>query len=165
MNNQIKGLYIDEVLLERLAKLGKNNSLSISALLNEIIGSYLEKHDPNWLKKENKRLFQRKRVMIPAMIYKSSESELVGRYHSTTILDISLGGIRLSFTPDSTTKNEIEKEGSEFEVIFSLDKEGEPVVIRCSPTRVKDTEHGIQVGAAFNEANSHSHEYLQKYLM
>jgi hypothetical protein len=165
MNSQIKGLYIDESLLERLAELGKNNSLSISALLNEIIGSYLEENDPQWSKKENKRIFQRKRVMIPAMIYKSSKSELIGRYHSTTILDISLGGIRLSFTPDSTSKNEMDKDGSEFEVIFSLDKEGEPVVLRCNLTRVKDTEHGIQVGATFSEANSHSHEYLQKYLM
>jgi hypothetical protein len=165
MDSHARGLHIDEVLLERLAELGKNNSLSVSALLNELITNYLEENDPNWLKNNEKRLFKRKRVMIPAMIYKSSESELVGRYHSTTILDISLGGMRLSFAPESTCKNEIDKDGSEFEVLFSLDKEGEPVVLRCNLARIKNTELGIQVGASFCEANAHSHEYLQKYLM
>lgn len=165
MDSHTRGLHIDEVILERLAELGKNNSLSVSALLNELITVYLEENDPNWLKNNDKRLFKRKRVMIPAMIYKSSESELVGRYHSTTILDISLGGIRLNFSPESTCKNEIDKDGSEFELLFSLDKEGEPVVLRCNLARIKNTEHGIQVGASFCEANAHSHEYLQKYLM
>jgi hypothetical protein len=165
MDSQTRGLYIDEALLERLAELGKDNSLSVSSLLNELITSYLEENDPKWLKSRDKRLFKRKRVMIPAMIYKSSESELVGRYHSTTILDISLGGMRLSCAPESTCKNEIEKDGSEFEVLFSLDKENEPVVLRCNLARIKNTEHGVQMGASFCEANSHSHEYLQKYLM
>jgi hypothetical protein len=165
MDSQTRGLYIDEVLLERLAELGKTNSISVSALINELITSYLEENDPQWFKNKDKRLFKRKRVMIPAMIYKSSESELVGRYHSTTILDLSLGGIRLSFAPESTCKNEIDKDGSEFEVLFSLDKESEPIVLRCTLSRVKNTEHGVQMGASFCEANAHSHEYLQKYLM
>ena len=63
MDSQARGLYIDVVLLERLAELGKNNSLSVSALLNELITSYLEENDPQWLKNKDKRLFKRKRVM------------------------------------------------------------------------------------------------------
>lgn len=157
--------YIDEAILERLAGIGKCNGLSLSALLNEILQSYLETNDPNFRSGEDRRRFNRKKVIIPAIIYEKNESESIGRYSSSTILDLSLGGVRLSFPLGSESKTQIIKSGTEFEVIFSLNGSKEPVVFKCNAARLEKKDYGVQVGAAFNASNVQSHDYLQKHLV
>ncbi len=164
MISQTQALYIDESIIDRLAEIGKHNGLGLSALLSEILLSYLEENDPRWVSSEDRRGFTRKKVMIPAMIFEKSATELVGRYHSATILDISLGGVRLSLPLERDGKTEIIKKGNEFEIIFSMNGNNETMYFNCNLSRMQKTEHSIQVGAVFSETNPQSHECLQKCL-
>ncbi len=159
-----QGIYIDECLLERLAVIGKKSALSVSALLNEIVATYLETNDPLFKQCEEKRNFKRRKIILPAMIFEKSTTDMVGRYYSATILDLSLGGVRLSFPLHRNGKTEIINKGAEFEVIFSMDDDSDPMYFRCSLNRIHKSGHSIQLGAAFCETDPQSHERLQKNL-
>lgn len=164
MHNLKEKLYIDEGLLERLADISEQKKISVSALLNEIVGNYLDIEEYQG-KKNDRRKFKRKKVMIQAMLFEKSEHENSGRYHPTTILDISMGGVKLNIPLERTGKTDIFNAGSEFEVMFSPDETTGPLVLCCFLARMEKKEYGIQLGAQFTETDTNCHEFLQKYLM
>jgi len=105
---------------------------------------------------------ERKEVILPAFIGEvHSQAEKFG---TGTILDISIGGIRLS-VPKGTNLEKIGIETDEFSVTFSLTSKPQPIKVKCQPKWVSDSTEAVQIGAAFVDPNFQIHETLQKYLM
>ena len=110
----------------------------------------------------DRRRPERKDVILPAFIGEAhSQAEKFG---TGTILDISIGGIRLS-VPKGTNLEKIGIETAEFSVTFTLTSKPEPFKVKCQPKWVSDSTEAVQIGAAFVDPNFQIHETLQKYLM
>jgi hypothetical protein len=160
------GFYIDEEILDDLDALALAHGLSLSALLDEVLREYLEKRKHNAGRSaSDKRRFRRKKVLIPAMVYHKPDTGGSGRYFATTIVDISMGGMRMSIPLPGNGNLRIEQNSSEFEVIFSISEDTEPIRIKCRPQRIDQKQNQIQVGAAFSGSESESHERLHQYIM
>ena len=158
--------YIGEEVLDELDALALAHGLSLSALLDQVLRGYLEgrKAAPGKSASE-KRRFRRRKVLLPAMVFEKPRDGVGGRYYPTTIVDISIGGMRLSVPMPADGSVRIERDEEDFEVIFSLAEDSEPIRVRCRPQRVDRKASQLQVGAAFSGADADSHEQLQHYLM
>ncbi len=111
----------------------------------------------------DRRKYQRKQVMLPAFIGRNPSQ--VQEFETGSVLDVSLGGIRFAIPGNSPSKIQPTEEPVEYSVIFTLPDQRQPVKIRCLAQSVQDSDKEIQIGAAFVDADFHSYQNLQKYLI
>ena len=161
MPSQANELRILPDYYEPLHELARDNHLNVNTLANEIIGLYLEKKHPAWRKPEKRRRFERKKAIIPAMIYEKDAPGSEGQYYPVAILDISQGGVRLSLPSEVATTI---KQSSCIEIIFSVNEDSAPLVFRCTSTRVENRASQIQVGAMFTDTDPDSRKTLKEFL-
>ena len=154
-----KTVYIKENILDKLEMLAKKNSLSLSTLLNHIFTKYLESRN-GYDQLEEKRKSARKKVVIPALVYEKTqnggngEDFDMGRYISTTIFDISRGGLRLVVPAGKNGGMQFAKPQSEFEVISYLSGNSTLFRLKCRAEHIEQNENGVKVGSSFvDEAN------------
>lgn len=160
-----KLVYIDEKILDILEPVAEKNNISLSILLDQILRGYLEENNMDEAGTEDKRKFRRKKVVIPGMVYEKSQEANVGRYYSTTVLDISIGGTRLAFPVDRDGKIEFIRNNSDFEIILYLSDTEVLSRFRCKLRHVEKDDYTIKVGGAFLQGDEYSHEQLNKYLV
>jgi hypothetical protein len=138
--------------------------LSLSYVIESII--YQHQEQSGQAKKPvdpDRRHYQRKQVMLPAFIGRNLSH--VQEFETGSVLDISLGGIRIAVSEKTASKIRPHIESAEYSVIFTLPDQRQPVTVRCRPQSVLDAEEEVQIGAAFVDADFHSYQNLQKYLI
>ncbi|WP_045216461.1 PilZ domain-containing protein [Desulfonatronovibrio magnus] len=166
MSNSLKKeVYIDEKILDRLESVAKRSELRLSTLLDQILRTYIEDNEVNSPITDEKRKFKRKNVVIPAMVYEKSQEANVGRYYSTTVLDISIGGTRLAFPIDRDGKIEFIRSNSDFEVILYLTDTEVLSRFKCNLKHVEKNDYTIKVGGAFTQCDEFSNDQLNQYFM
>jgi len=101
--------------------------------------------------------------MLPAFIGRTPLQ--ADQYETGSVLDISLGGIRFAVSGNNASKIQMSEEPAEYNVIFTLPDQRQPITVRCRPQSVLDAEEEVQIGAAFVDADFHSYQNLQKYLI
>ena len=149
-----KKVYINEEILDKLETEAVKNRISLTTLLNHIFRKYIENNTdagPN----EEKRRFPRKKVVIPAIIYGKNrngggeEDVDMGMYLSSTIFDISLGGLGLLMSVENDEKMELLKNNSEFEVISYLSGSQTLFRFNCWSEHVEKDDSTVKVGSSF----------------
>ena len=165
LRHQEKNVYINELFLDRLDAAARKNNVSLNTFLNSIFMKYLESRVPEQLNVREKRLFPRKRVAIPAMIYEKMDQGDEDDFSSVTVSDISPCGIRLVLPLEMKVKTRLLKNNSEFEVIFPLSEEENCFHLKCRVEHIEKNEHIIRVGCSFVEGGNFSHEDLCAYIM
>jgi len=146
-----------------LKKIAEEERLSISAVIENTIYNHLKgKKALHGLEKE-RRLYPRKQVSLPAFIMDTSSG--VKEFKTGKVLDISLGGIRLSIPRGLKLEISTDSETSEFHIIFTLPEATQPLNLRCKSQRVVEYEEDIQIGASFVDSDFNSYQTLQQYLM
>jgi len=151
---------------EALKEAARRDRRTVASLLDKIITDYLESegfslHDDE-ISRERRR-FPRKKITLPGTAYmRTSEgaTALPG-----VILDISLGGVLVTYPKGSGVKLESIGELPNFELHFALPDTGDRVVFGCDARRINDTGNEIQIGATFAHCKEQSAEKLQGYLM
>ena len=116
------------------------------------------------MNKKEKRLYKRKKVVIPAMIYESSADDNIGRYFSTTIFDISASGICIAFSLEKSDKIKLVKNKSNYEIIFHLNNNGTLYRIMCKPVYIMRNSYVVKVGGFFIESDGVNHKQLGRQL-
>ncbi len=110
---------------------------------------------------KEKRQYPRKILSVPAVINQQEQSQMgIG-----SIMEISLGGVRILISKDFNHQILIDSQGSRFEIVFNLPAENKPIRLSCESTRVVDVEDSVHVGAFFVDADFKSYKALQTYLM
>ncbi len=129
-----------------------------------MLKDFIREEEFSDMKAHEKRGFTRKSVVLPAIVYESSDEPNVGRYFPATVFDISFGGICLSFPLERENKVEFLKAWSEYEVICHLSDSDEPSRFKCIPHYVARDDNTLKVGGSIVEASADSHDKLSRYL-
>jgi hypothetical protein len=147
-----------------LESIAGQQRLSLSHVIESII--YQHRQESGQAAKPvdpDRRKYQRKQVMLPAFIGRNSSQVL--DFETGSVLDVSLGGIRFAIPEKSASKFQLTEASAEYSVIFTLPDQRQPVKVRCLAQSVLDAEKEVQIGAAFVDADFHSYQNLQKYLI
>ena len=136
---------------------------SMSLVIEDIITSYLQDNNALPSTGKEKRRFLRKGVNLPVVV-RDPDAE-ASQLQAGTILDISLGGMRISLSSDCGGEISIGGQDDEFEAIFTLPNEKRPISIKCRPHRVITSTGDNQLGASFVDSDFSSYRTLQSYLM
>ncbi len=159
-----KIVHIREELHNKINLVALQENLRPSVLLEMILRDFIREKEFAAMKTDDKRRFTRKSVVLPAMVYESSEEPNVGRYFAATVYDISFGGICLAFPLERENKIEFLNARSEYEVICHLSDSGELSRFKCIPHYVARDDFTLKVGGSIVEASADSHDNLSQYL-
>ena len=108
-----------------------------------------------------KRQYPRKILSVPAVINRQDQGQMgIG-----SIMEISLGGLKVLIPTDFKHNISIDAQGSKFEIVFNLPAEAKPLAISCESKNTVDSEDCICVGASFIDANFQNYKILQTYLI
>jgi len=140
------------------------NNMELEYLVNHILKNYLEKNNMSREAVSENRKFKRKNVIIPALMYEKLGKKEAGKCLSATVLDIAIGGLRLSVPFEVESEIEFIEDQTEFDVVLYLVSTEILSRFRCQLTHVQKTEHTINVGASFLECDEYSLQQLTEYL-
>jgi c-di-GMP-binding flagellar brake protein YcgR len=146
-----------------LETVSRKTKRSMSLVIEDIISSYLQDNKALQSPEKEQRRFLRKRVNIPVVV-RDPDTE-TSQLLAGTILDISLGGMRVSLSNGYAEEISISGQGDEFEALFTLPNEKRPISIKCRPHRVITNTDDKQLGASFVDSDFSSYRTLQSYLI
>lgn len=149
--------------LQRLEELALAQGMDLSACVGDIVTRYLAGMDL-FQEDNEKRKFPRKKVLIPAMIHTKPGSELVGSYHSTTIVDVSLGGLCISVPLYKIKNFGLNLGDAEFDIMFTFLDGEVPVSYKCKTHRVQQLDNVMHVGASFQAMDAHSLTAFRQFM-
>ena len=148
---------------EALATIAHNEKRSVSSIIEIVLTRYVSESKLFKGVKKERRQYQRKDILAPALIKQLGSGET--KLDTGSIRDISLGGIQITIPRDAKCEISADPQTSKFEIIFTLPDANRPIYLTCESRRVIDSEESIHVGASFIDANFHSYKALQTYLM
>ena len=138
---------------------------TVASLLDKIITDYLAQEGflrgPEF--GSERRRFARKKITVPAKTFLkigSRDDPFPG-----VVLDISLGGVLVTYPKGSEIRFASTGELPNFEICLDLPRlEGE-LCFDCNARHMRDTGDEIQVGAAFSNPKGKDLQTLNTYLM
>jgi hypothetical protein len=146
-----------------LEKISTDDRQSLSSVIENMLYNYLKGRKALQGMTSDKRQFARKQVALPAFI---AEAKADARgYQTGTIMDISLGGIRISVPKGTQLEIKADGDATEFDIIFTLPYATRPLKMRCHPQRVFESEEDVQIGTAFVDADFRSYQTLQNFMI
>jgi predicted DNA-binding protein len=146
-----------------LEKVTQKTKRSMSSVIEDIISCYLQENKALQYIEKEKRRFIRKEVSIPIVVKDPDTKNRL--LQAGTIMDISLGGLRISLPKDFAGEIAISSHDYEFEAIFTLPSEQRPISIKCKPHRSIAKGEERQMGVSFVDSDFSSYKTLQSYLM
>lgn len=142
-----------------LEKVAANERRSLSSIIETILYDFLKQKKALQSLKKERRRYPRKPVSFPTFVYKSGSEEQA--LQPGTIVDISLGGIRILIPYDAKVD-----ETANMGTLFTLPNEKIPLKMHCAVNRVIPAEENIkEVGASFVDSDFASYQKLQNYLV
>jgi hypothetical protein len=146
-----------------LEKIAERESQSVSSVVESIICHYLKNDKSTEGIFQNRRRFERKKTTIPAYIgdIRWQRDDFV----AGTILDISLGGIKMSIPKGTKVDIRNVRETEELSIVFRIPSCYWPISVKISPQSVSESAEEIQVGASLINPDFQAYSALQKYLM
>jgi hypothetical protein len=150
----------NEWLRSGLEAIAREEKRSLSQVIELILEDYLKEH-ADLSAQEERRRFTRKPTTIPAFV-KGSDSPNT-ELHGAVILDISLGGLRISLPKDFIAEISDKSRGSQFETSFVLPDGDRPIRVVCQSKRVVPVNGNVYIGATFVDSELVTYQQLQKY--
>jgi hypothetical protein len=150
-----------KALHEALCQVAKEEQRSLSSTIEIVLTTYLREKKALHCVGNEKRQYPRKALSVPTVVDQPESGQMV----IGTIMDISLGGVRVLIPKDFKHQILIDSQNSRFEIVFNLPAENKPLRLSYESKRVIDSEESVSVGAAFIDADLKSYKALQTYLM
>ena len=149
-----------ENLRKSLDKASREGKKSLSGTIENVLLDYLKQRGTPASDKERRR-HSRKEVSLPAFI----STEGSKNPYPGIIVDISLGGLRLSLPKESRIDVQEEGQTVYLNILFTLPKEKSAVAMTCKSNRMKHINGDIEVGATFADCDFTNYQKLQNYLL
>ena len=148
-----------EDLRNALEAVARGDRRSLSSVIELILTDHVKKNrdSPEGDQRERRR-YPRRHVAIPAYV------KVHGSAHGAVIVDLSLGGMRVSVPSECVSGIYEGPEKSHFETSFALPSGGTVKVV-CKPERIAPSNGNVDVGACFVEADFVNYQRIQQYLM
>jgi hypothetical protein len=152
-----------EELRDALETVAREDRRSLSSMIELILTDHVKRsRDFSDRDQTEKRRYPRKQVTIPAYVEVANAD--VTQY-GAVILDLSLGGMRVSIPKECLSKIYERGKKSLFETSFTLPSEKKPVRVVCEPERMVPSSGNVYVGASFVDADFAAYQSLQQYLI
>jgi hypothetical protein len=153
-----------EELRSALETLARGDRRTLSSVIELILTDYVRANsklaEPA---RQEKRKFPRKPTTVPAYV-RNCMGDVAN--HGAVILDMSLGGLRVSVPKEWGTQLTSETaKGRQFEASFALPERSTPVRVVCEPERVVPSVGHLHVGARIVDADFEDYQLLQRHLM
>jgi hypothetical protein len=148
-------------LRELLTQVSKEDNRSLSSTIEIALTTYLKGKKAYRIVKKEKRQYPRKAISVPAVINQQD----LGQMGIGSIMEISLGGVRIIIPKDFKHQIIMDTQGSKFEIVFNLPNENKPIKMCCESKNVDDSKGDVYVGASFVDADFQSYKALHAYLM
>ena len=150
---------------EALRKAATKERRTVASLLDKIVTDYLAKEGlltgPE-LGTERRR-FPRKKITLPARTF--LRTELQDEAFPGVVLEISMGGLLVTYPKGSEIRFTSTGELPRFEIRFEIPREDEELRFDCETRHMRDTGDEIQVGATFKDPEGNSLQKLNSYLI
>ena len=111
---------------------------------------------------KEKRQYPRTITSIPAFVNNGGSGK--AKLHIGSIIDISLGGLRISIPRGMKYGRLTDHRETEFEIITNLPDADEPIHLKCKSQRVVYFKDDIHVGTSIIGADIRSYEAFKNYL-
>jgi hypothetical protein len=161
----IYSMRMSSKLREALRSAAKKERRTVASLLDKIITDFLQKEgffsDPE-LGGERRR-FPRKKITLPGKTILGAGSK--EETFPGVILDLSRGGVLMTYVKGSEIKFTSKGELPRFRVCFYVPQNRKELCFDCVARHMRDTGEEIQVGASFSDPNEKSIQKLVPYLM
>jgi hypothetical protein len=148
---------------EKLQAMADVEGVSLPDLMKDVATSFIE-HRIRKLAQSEKREFTRNQTNLPVVMQLRLDPG-ESFYRTGTILDISMGGVRISLPTHEHLDAGIFDRCQSIEILFRLPEEDFTVTFRCKPSRITAQNDDIELGAMFTEADLRSQQVLHKYVM
>jgi hypothetical protein len=161
----IYSMRMSSKLREALRRAAKKERRTVASLLDKIITDFLQKEGffsgPE-LGGERRR-FPRKKITLPGKTILGAGSR--AETFPGVILDISRGGVLVTYVKGSEIKFTSKGELLHFRVCFHVPQSRKELCFDCVARHMRHTGEEIQVGASFSDPNEKSIQKLAPYLM
>lgn len=144
----------------KLEALADSKGHTISSLLEYIVVGYLDKTGSQ---QDDKRQFPRLDAAIPVVVQIQFDSNET-HYRTGEIMDISMGGVRISLPKHDMINYELIMNSSNLEILFKLPNSEHTITFKCAPKRLLDEQEMLHVGASFVDSDIFSQQALHKYM-
>lgn len=150
---------------ELLKKAATKERRTVASLLDKIVTDYLAKEGfltgPEF--GTERRRFTRKKITLPAKTY--LKTELQDQAFPGVLLEISMGGLLVTYPKGSEIRFTSTGELPRFEIRFEVPLQDEELRFECETRHMRDTGDEIQIGATFRDPEGNSLRKLNSYLM
>lgn len=160
----IYSMRMSSAVRDALKKAAKKTRRTVASLLDKIITDYLEKEGFAVQEEQTleRRKFPRKKITLPGTAYLETGEQIEA--FPSVILDMSAGGVLVTYPKGSPVRMASIGELPKFELAFALPHTGEVVRFGCNSCRMLDVGNEIQIGATFRNAADESLQKLKSYL-
>lgn len=148
---------------EQLQALADVEGVSLPELVRNMATAFIE-HRVRELGQSEKREFTRNQTNLPVVMQLRLDPG-ESFYRTGTILDISMGGVRMSLPSQEHLDVSVFNRCQSIEILFRLPGEEYTVTFRCKPSRINAQDQDIELGAMFTEGDMRSQQVLHKYVM
>ncbi|MCE5265981.1 MAG: PilZ domain-containing protein [Deltaproteobacteria bacterium] len=146
-----------------LDKIAAKENKSVPSLVESMVCHYLKNETAIEEICQNRRRFERKKITIPVYIGDSAWQH--DEFIEGTLLDISLGGVKMVIPKEAKRDIPNVHETKELSIIFRIPSCYWPIRVKISPQTVSESEDELQLGASLINPDYQAYSALQKYLM
>jgi hypothetical protein len=150
--------HLHEELRSALDKDAQRAGLSRSVAIENILFNYLRARGAIPVVEE-RRFYPRRPVSLLAFISVGDQEA----FHHATILDVSLGGLRLS-TKGAGLESAESRPRQSVGILFALPHEKAPIKMKCTIVRSRCDGEDTEVGISFADGNFLDYERIRNYL-
>ncbi|MCU0595565.1 MAG: PilZ domain-containing protein [Desulfobacterota bacterium] len=150
---------------DALRRAAKKERRTVASLLDKVITDFLQKEGlfPGPELGGERRRFPRKKITLPATTIHGAGKK--AETYPGVILDISRGGILVTYAKGSEIQFTSRGELPRFRVCFQAPQSRKEIHFDCIARHMRDTGEAIQVGANFSDPNEKDLQRLAPYLM
>lgn len=152
-------LRIGRDLRESLSRIAREEARSLSAIVESILVRYVEERAA--APGKEMRRYRRQDVTLPALVSLSGSG---GETYSAMVLDISLAGMKISLPKEFSYQMREDKEGLHLDVRFPIPREKMPVILKCRPVRVEETDVSTDLGTLFADCSFDEYCRVRNYV-
>jgi hypothetical protein len=146
-------------LRESLQKMAHEERRSVSGVIETLLMQGLKGR--KLLPLEDRRGFSRRDVLLPALIFNPA----TGETYCGTIKDISLTGLRISFSNGAAQMIQRDAEDGIVNINFPLPEEEIAVLVACKAERITGVNGNTEAGMSFVDCDFIYYQKLRNYLL
>ena len=151
-----------ENLRSELEKIAAEDRRTLSSTIENILYDHLERRKSAASFREEKRRFPRKNVSVPALISRPGAPPAEPRVGM--LLDISLGGLKISIPGGLPLEFQADGESSRLSIVFTLPHIKRALTVQAVPRHVFKYDEETGIGTSFVDADLATYQTLRSYL-